>query len=296
MDSTSKIFDQPGLNESLTENGFVVIPFLNEDEVETLLDIFNTEKPNPPAGFYATTHDADAGFKTRMSDTIKNQIARAVSEQLNQVSLLGGAFISKSPGKKSTLPLHQDWNIVDESRHRSFNIWIPLVDVTAENGAVMVLKGSHAKIPTFRGPNLPPILSKVSDAVLAEMTTLPMTKGSALIYDHALWHASPENKTTNRRPAVVVGMTEQDVEMTFYYKIDEDIQEYRATPDFYLKGNPNQGPQGLEKLRLIEDNQEQLDLHQFYKIYMDSDLPKSMTSDTLISKISKSIKWVFGSS
>jgi ectoine hydroxylase-related dioxygenase (phytanoyl-CoA dioxygenase family) len=40
----------------------------------------------------------------------------------------------KSKGENGSLHPHQDWNIVDEREFNSYNIWLPLVDVNAENG------------------------------------------------------------------------------------------------------------------------------------------------------------------
>ncbi len=289
------IFKDLLLNEKLAGDGFVIVPFLEEVEVERLQNAFHDEIPRPPDGFYATTHEPDSVFKKRISEAIKNEIAEAGSRWFGQVNLLGGAFISKSPGIKSTLPLHQDWNIVDESLDRSFNIWIPLVDVNEENGAVMVLKGSHNKQETYRGPNLPPVLSGISDEVLKHMITLPMTTGQALIYDHALWHASPENQTKDIRPAAVLGMIPIDARMKFYYKEDRKIEEYHATPDFYLTSNPQEGPVGLEKIRDIPYAQKELSREEFFSIYLEQEVAKTTTNKTIFSKLLKGIKWILGS-
>lgn len=239
------------LNAELAGKGYVIVPFLNPDEVAALKALFHEEMPATPDGFYATTHEQDAGFKQRISKAIHAILKRGFEEHLGQATPLGGALISKAPGEKSILPLHQDWNIVDESRFRSYNVWIPLVDVNEFNGVVQVLEGSHDKEQTFRGPNLMPTLQGVSIAVLQEMKSLPMTAGQALIYDHALWHASPVNQSDELRLAAVFGVIPEQANMQFYYQDGNEVVEYASNPEFFLSGNPQEGPAGLTETRRI---------------------------------------------
>ena len=253
------------LNLQLEREGYVVIDLLNATEVENLLGIYNDLGPLPDR-FYSTTHVADKDMRVRVNRRIHGVLSEPFAKALHSdAKPLGAALLNKPPGNSGILPLHQDWNIVDETKTRSFNIWIPLTDVVEDNGAVRVLGGSHMIHQTYRGPNLGLELQDISAQVLPHLKTLPMSAGQALITDHAVWHASGPNNSTSHRKAVVVGCAEKGADIKFYYAEDGCVSEYDTDGDFYLYGNPLAGPEGLHLSRRIEYKVEQLGVDQFYQ-------------------------------
>jgi hypothetical protein len=292
MGTIRLIFKDTELNEQLHKDGFVVVPFLEEKEVDNLKEVFQTLHPEEQIGFYASSHVPDRTFRRLVNDAIQAVFNMPMNKLFAEVNGLGGAFISKAPGEKGVLPLHQDWNIVDESLWRSYNLWVPLVDVSEFNGAVMVLKGSHLKRKLFRGPNLPPILSNIASEVLPHMEVIPMCKGQALIYDHALWHASNINNSAESRTVAVYGLAPKGAALKYYYLQDNLISEYNANPEFYLYGNPLAGPANLELNKRYPSNQRQLTKREFYKIY-GKKLPVNQ-SRSLVGHLLNKLKWIFG--
>ncbi|MFT5780620.1 MAG: ectoine hydroxylase-related dioxygenase (phytanoyl-CoA dioxygenase family), partial [Crocinitomicaceae bacterium] len=124
------------LTETLRSEGKVVFPLLSAAQVDKLKAIFHEHHSTTPEGFYATTHREDKQFRKDISNQILAVIEEDVDATFKNLKMLGGAFISKAPGEKGILPLHQDWNIVNEKEARSYNLWIPLVDVNPFNGAI----------------------------------------------------------------------------------------------------------------------------------------------------------------
>ena len=182
--------------------------------------------------------------------------------------MLGGAFISKAPGEKGILPLHQDWNLVDEKKARSYNLWIPLVDVNEENGAMRLLVGSHTKQETYRGPNVPPVLYPISSEVDQHMVSLNMKQGEAVLYDHALWHSSPQNRTDQLRLAFVLGAVPKDVELKYYQQNDDMVEEYASHPNFFFENDRESGPAGLELIRTFNHPNAFLSKEKFEELYL----------------------------
>ena len=76
-----------------------------------------------------------------MNDQIKAVCRRAMDETFeNAVTLEEELFMTKSKrDSNGALRPHQDWSIVDEESFRSYNVWIPLVNVDENNGAIQVL-------------------------------------------------------------------------------------------------------------------------------------------------------------
>jgi hypothetical protein len=258
----------PMFGENLNSEGYVTLPCLGKDDIKLLIDLFNEFHPSLPEGFYASTHSIDKNSRKEISEQIAEVVRPKIVNLFSNLELLGGAFISKAPGTKGILPLHQDWNIVNEKEARSYNLWIPLVDVNEGNGAMRILKQSHLKQETYRGPNLYPTLSNISKLVDENMVSLNMMAGEALLYDHALWHSSPVNQSNQLRLAVVFGIIPKGVEMKFYHQNGNQIEEYNSYPSFFFENDLKDGPKGLELNRSFIFKQDMLNQSDFETIYL----------------------------
>jgi ectoine hydroxylase-related dioxygenase (phytanoyl-CoA dioxygenase family) len=202
-----------------------------------------------------------------MNNFIKDQFSRAVNEKFINAHALGGSYIAKGKGEAGTLHPHQDWNIVDEELYRSFNIWVPLVDLHENNGAICIMPQSHLWDKTYRSANIPSIYQDQESDLWENMTKLYMKAGVALIYDHRLIHASGENKTDKLRLAAVFGIIPDEASMFYYHQKDSyTIEVYESNPDFFLLGNIFEGPKGLKKIDEFQYSQEILHKEKTYVV------------------------------
>jgi hypothetical protein len=254
------------LDSQLWRDGYVVIPFLNNDEVQQLLKVFHENHPKGIEGFYATAHTTDIDFRQKMNLEIRKAYNRAIEENFINCRPLGGSFIAKAPNSEEALQPHQDWNIVDETLFRSFNIWVPLVDLTDKNGAIYVLRGSHNWHRGYRHLTIPCAYGKVYNAVWQNMIPLYMKAGEALIYDHALVHASDANKSTDVRVACAYGIIPEQADMRFYWNNNGQVEEYAVTPEFFMTQNVFTGPHGLTKIADNPYDFHQLNEDEFYRL------------------------------
>lgn len=239
-------FNKEEYTQLLFDEGSIFFPLLNSSQVEELKAIFGRYHAVDPKGFYATTHLEDKKLRKEISDQIKEIVFPELEKKAVNANLLGGAFISKAPGEKGILPLHQDWNIVDEEKARSYNLWIPLCDVSEFNGAMRILPQSHRKEKTYRGPNIAPTLSRLTGEVNKHMHNLDMKAGEALIYDHALWHSSPVNQSNELRLAIVIGVIPQGTKMKYYRQNGDFIEEYNSHANFFFENDRENGHQDLQ--------------------------------------------------
>jgi hypothetical protein len=261
-------FHDSELTERLAADGYATFDLLSNEDVKALTDLFNSHHSTSPEGFYATTHLDDKKKRKALSDQAMSILSRRIETLFKNIELLGGAFISKAPGEKGILPLHQDWNLVDEKIARSYNLWIPLVDVNEENGAMRLLVGSHTKQETYRGPNVPPVLYPISSEVDQHMISLNMKQGEAVLYDHALWHSSPQNQTKHLRLAFVLGVVPKSAELRYYQQKGEMVEEYASHPNFFFENDRESGPAGLELLRSFNHPNSFLSTEEFEELYM----------------------------
>lgn len=246
--SYTPILKKQNLDTQLLADGYVVVPFLNEEEVKALTGFYYSHHSSTQEGMYATAHVPDIDFRMKMNDYIKQVFKRAIDEYFVNSNPLGGSFIAKGKGERGTLQPHQDWNIVDEELYRSFNIWVPLVDLHEQNGAIKILPKSHSWLKSYRSANIHSAFSEVNDVLWKELISLFMKKGEALIYDHRLLHASAENHSDEIRLAAVYGIIPDKADMKYYHKKDDHtIEVYGSNPDFFLYGNIFEGPKNLQK-------------------------------------------------
>lgn len=245
----SNILKNQNLQSELLGKGYAVFPLLAAEQVSSLKEYYFENNPDKVEGLAATAHNPNFGFRQKMSSKIHEVVAHEVNNHFFDIEMLGGTFMNKTQGEKGVLPPHQDWNIVDETKFASYNLWIPLVDVNAENGSIQVIDGSHVWKEGFRGPNLYGPFASETEKLWSEMKTLNLKAGEVLVYDHRLLHCSNVNQTINDRLVIVFGVIPQAAEMRFYYEEKGKVVTYKCHKDFFLKQNPWEGPIGLEKVK-----------------------------------------------
>jgi len=253
---------------NLAEKGYSVFPFLEGTDIETLTRYYFEVQKEQPDHFYSSTHSNDFVFRKKTNDFIKEIILKAMPVHFKNYRLLGGAFVVKPAHGKGILQPHQDWNIVDETITRSYNLWIPLTDVNVENGAVFVLPGSHAKLPTYRGPGISSLFKSIEQHVWKTLTPLPMKAGDALFYDHALLHGSPVNTTDKIRLGIVCGVIAKDAEMQLCFPKNNQVEIYKADEHFFMEKDPMAGPADLTFIKFAEPGYTILSKEQFDHFYL----------------------------
>lgn len=248
------------LDQELLNKGFVVVPFLNIEKVQSLKLFFEENHPSTIPSFYASAHTQDVTFRKKMNEKIRSVFEESINDYFQNCQPLGGSFVVKSNQGSDVLKAHQDWNIVDESRFRSFNIWVPLLDLTVQNGAIAVLPESHTWVSNFRGPNIQDDFQSYTQELWEMMETLEMNAGEALIYDHRLFHASHANVSDTWRVACVYGIIPEEAEMYYYFGNGDQIEMYESNVDFFMNGNIQRGNQQLKMVRTFQ--RPKLDLSQ----------------------------------
>lgn len=271
------------LDKQLAEEGYVVVPFLSPEEVETLKKAYLEAHPNQDVPFYATAHHQDSEFRKKMSEVISEVLRPHAENYFNNCDLLGASFIAKTKSDQSLLQPHQDWNIVDENEFRSFNLWVPLVDLTPENGAIEILPKSHEWIRGYRHSSIDCAYRMVHDLVWENMQPLYLKAGEALIYDHSMLHASKANTTDEPRIACASGLMPSEAQMFFYWNNNGTIEQYESHTEFFMTQNIFEGPSGLKKVANLEYEFPTVEVEQFYQ-FIGKEIPKSEPTEEFLNE------------
>jgi len=238
MTRVPSIFKDPALQQQFEEDGFVKIDLLTEAEVRLLRELFHSHYPVAPAGFHSSSNRNDYEAKKKISDDLVQIIAPALEKVFTNYACFGSTFLTKEGGSKGELYMHQDWTIVDETKHLSLNVWSPLQDTNEENGTIEVVPGSHKWHDVLRAPSLPFYYSDYQQEMKKKLLLIPTKATEAVVLNHAVIHYSKPNKSSEIRLAVTTGLKTKDAPMLFYYW-DKDkpneIEQFNMEEDFLLR-------------------------------------------------------------
>ncbi len=243
MIQKAPIFQSQQLQQQFDDQGYVIVRLLNDIQIQKLRDLYyNVANINLDEDFKETTRQLGDESNQIISDTIKEEFESSCGELLNNFSILGGTYFIKRPEGKTEFPIHQDWNMVNEAEYYGALIWCPLQDVIKENGALVVIPGSHNFFETYRSGSIhPPRFphSVFSDKKMEHaLETVELKAGEALIYQNSLYHGSHPNHSLEDRLVATSSLISANARLVYYHWPDEQhpsIQVIDAKDDFYLK-------------------------------------------------------------
>ena len=217
-------------------DGFVILPYLEADQLNDLKILANSIDVPQTEKFYSTSFIKDVEFKNKLSQQIIDIVQPQLNKYFSNYKLLGGNFLYKLTGENSEMPIHQDWTVVDEKEYHSMTVWVPLCDTTEQNGALQCIPGSHKWTSALRAPSLP-VAFKDAYNILSDCLELkPMKAGEAFIFNHALMHASTPNLSENVRIALTVGLAHKDAALHMYYANGNgEVTRYNMPDDMFLR-------------------------------------------------------------
>jgi hypothetical protein len=216
-----KVFRDDALQQSFEKNGFVAVPFYTAEEVEELKALYHRLHPQDEKGFFPSTFSKDKNYRATADAEIRRICERPMNHYLQDIKTICGSFIVKSPGPESAMCVHQDMTLVDESKFTGINIWVPLIDLTATNGVIQVLPGSHRMYPTYRGSTIPGIYDEVSEQIKPYLESLYLKAGEAVFFDQSIIHYSDANLSDEVRIVTNTYFTHKDAAFrTAYWNKD----------------------------------------------------------------------------
>ena len=236
-----RIFKNVEHQNLFDKQGFIVLPFLNPQEIDELNKIFDQLHPNiESSGFFSGSYSSDFTYKKKASDEIVRNFNRSYEDLFIDYTPFGAAFLFKVPGANSELAAHQDWTIVDEKKYVALNCWIPLCDISLENGPLMILPGSHFKnLNVLRAPTLPFFFSGEDKMVVDELEPMLVKAGTAVILNQSVIHYSLPNLGNTVRKAITAGVKSKDAQMYFHYKDltsnKYELEVFEQEDDFLLR-------------------------------------------------------------
>lgn len=214
------IFFDSNLNKTLLKEGYVIVSLLDNKEISQLEDFFYSPENKEFHQTFTTYACTNSDYKKKVDSILKEVISTKLKTIITEeMQPFWGNFMMKTPSENSNMPLHTDWQYVDEKKHISLNVWIPFTDTTLENGALHVVPKSHVTCNYPRGINLPRYY-EINESKTKEKfgKALLLKKGEAIIYDHRLLHYSLPNKSDKNRLAATLVYVPKNTEIAIFFK------------------------------------------------------------------------------
>lgn len=234
-----RIFKNESYQKLFDKQGFIVLPFLDEKDVKKLDTFFDELHPEiSNKGFFSGSYSTDFAYKKKASEGIVDVFSSYYKDLFIDYTPFGAAFLCKMPGKNSALAAHQDWTIVDEEKDVALNCWVPLCDITLDNGPIMILPGTQfVNTRALRAPTLPFFFSGNEDVIHCQLEPMLVKAGSVVILNQSVIHFSPDNTTNEIRKAITAGIKSSGAQMVFHYKIPNknELEVFEQEDDFLIK-------------------------------------------------------------
>lgn len=235
-------FLEGSIEREFNEEGYTLIEnFLDLYEVEELRKIYYKYHIERVEGlmwnslYYVSVED---------SIRISNQVLEIVQPKLDKIFEAYNAPLATIMSKTGLKPEgldtpHRDYSVLDEEKFEYRQIWIPIVDITEQNGPMFVIPKSH-KLPHRILPMMGTCVYREKESELKRKYTDPilMKSGDLLVYADRTIHAGYPNYTTHERPVVHFGLVPPEATVRYYERDRENantINVFEVENDWYLK-------------------------------------------------------------
>jgi len=216
------LFKNQDLQAQIDKKGYVTLPFIGEAELEELRKFYNKIHPNGAPekidGIHMTTWCEDYEYKMKIANRLSEIYSKPCADVFEDYRTLNNVFIVKDIGE-TPFKVHQDWNVVDEKENFAINVWVPLYDITKNEGGLWVVEGSHKIDRHVRGsaylfPNYAPFNSELEKVA----KSVSLKAGEAIVFYVNIIHGSPSNYGESERIATCFSVIPKDAPLNIYFQ------------------------------------------------------------------------------
>lgn len=264
------IFQNAEHESQFRKYGFIKVPFLNAEEILFLGSLCNKLNGHFDSEFTTTIWSKDAAYRKDVYIELKKIYLPKMADLLKNCKPAMATILTKYPGEKSAIDIHQDWSFTNETKYSAVNIWVPLVDTNTENGALCFLPYSHLFDVPFRGRHVTPQFVGVKELIWELGEPCNVKAGEALIFDVKMVHYSNPNRGSEVRTAAAMVALPQEAEILHYINFNtgqNTITEMKVDEFFYNSFSHDDAIPKIENANDFEYSRIQFDQKTFKKEY-----------------------------
>ncbi len=233
------LFKDKQLQAQIDEKGFVTLPFIGESELKEIRSFYSEIHPNGAPGkidgIHMTTWCEDFDYKMTVANRLSEIYTKPCVDVFEDYRTLNNVFIVKDSGE-TPFKVHQDWNVVDEKENFAINVWVPLYDITKNEGGLWLVEGSHKIERNVRGsaylfPNYAPFNNELEKAA----KSVSLKAGEAIVFYVNIIHGSPSNYGESERIATCFSVIPKKAPLNIYFQKQEgDPLEIHSPDDDFV--------------------------------------------------------------
>ena len=223
---------------SLETQGFCVAPLFTVEQIRSMKDLYHQFSiDNKVSGLIASHSKTTAEQSKSVCNQISEILMPALEKSFENFDIFIAGFMVKEANTPNELPLHQDWNILDENLYTSYQVWVPLDLSHPENGGMIVLPGSHHFFNNYRSGSYGIPVVNIDDSLKPLVVDMIIPPGSALIFHNSLFHASYPNHSDANRISAIVSVYQKNAQLRYYDKnvVEDRTDIYGITSDIFLE-------------------------------------------------------------
>jgi hypothetical protein len=256
MEKPSAIFKDNTLDSELYGKGYFVNDLLTTEQVQQCLALYREVNSEMNDKFYNTLASPNLNYRKLVQNRLEEVLGDWVRARFNNYKVLAYNFAAKGTGEGSSCNIHNDDWHADEDVYTCINVWIPLVDVNAENGSLYVLPNSHHLPYPIRGIGLPFAYEHYMHLIEPRLKVMEMKAGQGLFFHSRIIHGSYDNKTSADRPAIILAMLPEPARPEVFLKHpqlkEDEVELFNAPTDFYLQADILKKPVEFESLGIYK--------------------------------------------
>jgi hypothetical protein len=263
------LFISDKLQSEFDDNGYAVIPILKEPLLSMLKEYYYNLKIENNTNCLA----ANIVLAEEQNNEINNFMIEHIRSPLEiffKNFIMYGASFSIKKNHHPELQLHLDPTNIDEEKDCAYTIWIPIIDVSKENGTMYVIPKSHLFFKSYISYTLPSCLIDRQLILNKYVKTINLKAGEGLIFTSKLLHGSFINSTMQDRPIIILTISNKNAKFVYYNKKNHNtITEYIVDPNdlmnSYGKFSIGELPSNAIFSKDINYNYKEIDCIDLYK-------------------------------
>lgn len=271
-----EVLRDSNLKEIIHTKGYAVIPFLGKQELSLLNELYHKEhsiQAKEGAMFY-TLYSKDIDYRKRVHISIATLLEPIFEKHFHNYKNIVNIFINKISGSQSGFYTHQDTTALDEFKYSPLSIWIPLQDITPENGALGVIEKSHWFFSPYRSITIPFPFGKINSTVKNYLKPIYLKAGEALVFDPRIIHNSFTNSSGKDRIVVLCGIFPKEADFITCFKDNKEGSkiELLQHPDSFILENEtfyydcHTRPKSGNLIREVQNDFPDMDAETFEKL------------------------------
>jgi hypothetical protein len=196
------------LRNQINEQGFSLQNFIPKEAIDQLIEVYKQHHTieNEKGGVFFSIFSQNIVYRKKINEQITKILQPIIDPLFQNYKIVVNSFVVKISGPESEFYVHQDTTSLDEWNYSPLSLWIPLQDVTKNNGCLGVIPYSKHFFYPYRSISFPSPIDGIQETVKKYLQAIEMKTGEVLLFDNRTLHHSYSNLSGENRISIICGL------------------------------------------------------------------------------------------